>query len=794
MFISINWIRDFVNLDGIDIKDLIYKFTMSTAEVEGIIEYGKNTRDVVVAKVLSVENVENSKKLHKLVVDIGDKKVNCICGAPNVKEGIKVAFAKEGSLVNGLSITKTTIAGHESSGMCLSEKELGISDDNSGIMVLDDKYNIGEDIKNIIPIDDIIYEIDNKSLTNRPDLWGHYGIAREIAAITNRKLKPLEVENLDKYNDLKKLDINIEDSNLCYRYTGLTIDNVNKKTSSYKMKTRLTYCGLRPISLLVDMTNYIMLELGQPMHAFDKEFIKKINVKTLKNDEEFVTLDGNKRNLKQGTLMIYNENKPVAIAGVMGGENTQITDATTSLFLESANFNAVSVRKTASAIALRTDASARYEKTLDPELTKLAIERFVKVLKDEDDDIKVSSSLSDVYVNKYPVITIDISREYINKKIGVNFSDEMIEKVLTSLYFKIIENKNGNFKIEVPSFRATKDVSGKADIIEEISRIYGYDNIVPQTNLWKVEPVKEDSLRELEYNIKTLLAQKYGMSEVHSYVWYDTKLNSELGIEVHDNLKIVNGLSKLDSTLRYNMVPTMLYAIYKNIKNFDEIGVFEIGRTFDYKEKGKDCVENKVLGIGKSSISKTEEELMFEVKSMIENISNINKHVSLSYVCNSKFDDNFIHPVNSYEVKYGDECLGYISVLNPRIKDAINKKSNIVVAQINIDMLDKIKYLDIQYEEISKFQTVDFDLSIIVDKNVSYFEIEKVIKDANMQYLKSYSLIDVYENEEKLKDKKNITIRFNIGSSDKTLTKEEIDEERIKLIANLGKYNMNING
>ena len=793
MFISINWIRDFVNLDGIDIKDLIYKFTMSTAEVEGIIEYGKNTRDVVVAKVLSVENVENSKKLHKLVVDIGDKKVNCICGAPNVKEGIKVAFAKEGSLVNGLSITKTTIAGHESSGMCLSEKELGISDDNSGIMVLNDKYNIGEDIKNIIPIDDIIYEIDNKSLTNRPDLWGHYGIAREIAAITNRKLKPLEVENLDKYNDLKKLDINIEDRNLCYRYTGLTIDNVNKKTSSYKMKTRLTYCGLRPISLLVDMTNYIMLELGQPMHAFDKEFIKKINVKTLKNDEEFVTLDGNKRNLKQGTLMIYNENKPVAIAGVMGGENTQITDATTSLFLESANFNAVSVRKTASAIALRTDASARYEKTLDPELTKLAIERFVKVLKDEDDDIKVSSSLSDVYVNKYPVITIDISREYINKKIGVNFSDEMIEKVLTSLYFKIIENKNGNFKIEVPSFRATKDVSGKADIIEEISRIYGYDNIVPQTNLWKVEPVKEDSLRELEYNIKTLLAQKYGMSEVHSYVWYDTKLNSELGIEVHDNLKIVNGLSKLDSTLRYNMVPTMLYAIYKNIKNFDEIGVFEIGRTFDYKEKGKDCVENKVLGIGKSSISKTEEELMFEVKSMIENISNINKHVSLSYVCNSKFDDNFIHPVNSYEVKYGDECLGYISVLNPRIKDAINKKSNIVVAQINIDTLDKIKYLDIQYEEISKYQTVDFDLSIIVDKNVSYFEIEKVIKDANMQYLKSYSLIDVYENEEKLKDKKNITIRVNIGANDKTLTKDEIDMERNQLITNMKKYNMIVN-
>ena len=794
MYISINWIKDFVDLDGIDIKGLINKFTLSTAEVEGIIEYGKNTRGVVVGKVLSVENVENSTKLHRVLVDIGEKQVSCICGAPNVKEGIKIAFAKEGSLVNGLEIKKASVAGHESNGMCLSEKELGISEDHSGIMILPDETPLGIDIKEIIPIDDVIYEVDNKSLTNRPDLWGHYGIAREIAAITGRKLKPLEVEDLSVYNNLKKLDINIENKDDCYRYSALTIDNVTKKVSSYKMKTRLTYCGLRPISLLVDMTNYIMLELGQPMHAFDKNFIKSINVKTLKQNEMFTTLDDTERKLDAGTLMIYNENTPVAIAGVMGGQNTQITDDTTSLFLESANFDGVIVRKTASKLALRTDASARYEKTLDPEMTQIAVERFVKVLKDEDENIEVSSSFSDLYLNHYPTIYIDITREYINKKIGVEFTMEQIIDTLTKLEFKVEVKNDNELTIEVPTFRATKDVSGKADIIEEMSRIYGYDNIVPRTNLWKVSPVREDETRTLEYASKKLLAEKYGLSEIHSYVWYDTKLNNELGIEVKDNLKIVNGLNKLDSTLRYNMGPTMLYYTYKNIKNYDEFGVFEIGRTFDYKVKGENCNEYKVLGIAKTSVKKSEEELLFEAKSMVDSIARINKNIKLDYVENNKLDDNFIHPVNSYIIKYNNIELGYITSVNPGVKDNINPKANIVVVEIRMDLLGNIAKEVITYKEISKYQTVEFDFSIVVANTVRYLDIENVIKNSNLEYLQEYKLVDVYENEEKLGDKKNITIRFTIGSYDKTLTKEEIDLEREKLINNLSQNNMNING
>lgn len=793
MYISINWIKDFVDLNGIDIRGLINKFTLSTAEVEGIIEYGKNTNNVVVGQILSVENVENSIKLHKVLVDIGTEKVKCICGAPNVKEGIKIAFAKDGSLVNGVKINKTTIAGHESFGMCLSEKELGISENHSGIMILDEDTKVGIDIKEIIPIEDIIYEVDNKSLTNRPDLWGHYGIAREIAAITGRDLKPLEVEDLEKYNNLKDLKIDIENKEECYRYSALTIDNVTKKQSSYKMKTRLTYCGLRPISLLVDMTNYIMLELGQPMHAFDKNFIKAINVKTLKNSEEFTTLDDSKRNLDAGTLMIYNDNIPVAIAGVMGGKDTQITDGTTSLFLESANFDPVIVRKTASKLGLRTDASSRYEKTLDPELTKIAVERFVKVLKDEDKDIEVSSRFSDVYLNKYPTIHINISKDYINEKIGVEFSLERIVEVLKSLEFNVGKIDDNNITIEVPSFRATKDVSGKADIIEEISRIYGYDNIVPQTNLWKVSPVRKDEIRTLEYASKKLLAEKFGLSEIHSYVWYDTKLNNELGIKVNDNLKIVNGLNRLDSNLRYNMAPTMLYGIYKNIKNYNEFGVFEIGRTFEYLHDGSDCNEYKVLGVAKTSITKSENELLFELKTMIDSIVKINKNIKLDYIDNNSIKENYIHPVNSFVLRYNGRSIGYISAVNPKVRDNINPKANIVVAEVRIDLLSAIEKVPVICNEVSRYQTVEFDFSVIVNSDVKYSQIENIINSSHLDYLQEYNLIDVYENEEKLKDKKNITIRFKVGAFDKTLTKEEIDVQREKLISNLERNNMKIN-
>ncbi len=795
MYISINWIKDFVDLDGIDVENLIYKFTMSTAEVEGITKHGQDVNGVIVAKILSVENVENSKKLHKLMVDTGSEKLQVICGAPNVREGAKVAFAQVGSTVGGQKIGQATLAGETSYGMCLSEKELGISDDHSGIIILDDDTKLGEDIKNIIPVDDIIYEVDNKSLTNRPDLWGHYGIAREIAAITGRKLKPLDVENLELYRDLEKLEIGVEcqdEKQLCLRYSALRVENVTKKQASWKMKVRLYYCGMRSINLLADMTNYIMLELGQPMHAFDNRIVSRVEVKTLKEDSEFTTLDGQKRKLDKGTLMIHNDKEPVAIAGVMGGLASEIEDDTTTLFLESANFDAVAIRKTASKIDLRTDAAARYEKTLDPELTELAIARFVKVLKDEDKDIKVTSSFSDVYIEKYPHITIEIDKPYIDRAIGKVLSMEEVTTTLKNLEYDI-DVKGDNITIEVPTFRATKDVSQKADIIEEIARIHGYDNIEPKTNLWAITPVAKDATRELEYSAKELLASKYGMNEIHSYVWYNTEMNQELGIKVKDNLKIVNGIVRLDNTLRREMAPTMLYAVNKNLKYMPECRVFEVGRTFNYNFDGKNADEYKVLGIAVASTKNREKELAFETKSMIDSIIKINKNLDVEYRNIELVQNNWMHPVNSFEIVVNNQSLGYISVVHPKIKDAINSKASIVVAELRIDTLGEITKNEINYKEISKYQTVTFDLSLIVNKDTKYSEIEKVIKEAKMNYLMDYSLVDIYESAEKLLGKKTVTIRFTIGSYTDTLTKEQIDEERELILTSLNNNDMYIN-
>lgn len=792
MYISINWIKDFVNLDGVDIDKLIYKFTMSTAEVEGITKYGQDISGVIVAKILSVENVENSKKLHKLMVDTGKEKLQVICGAPNVKEGAKVVYAQVGSVVQGQKIGQATLAGQISNGMCLSEKELGISDDHSGIIILDDDAKLGEDIKNIIPIDDVVYEVDNKSLTNRPDLWGHYGIAREIAAITKRELKPLDIENLALYNDLEKLSIGVEaqdDEQLCLRFSAMRVENVTKKQASWKMKVRLYYCGMRSINLLADMTNYIMLELGQPMHAYDNRKVSCVEVKTLKEDSEFTTLDSQLRKLDKGTLMIYNDKEPVGVAGVMGGLASEIVDDTTTLFLESANFNAVTIRKTASKLDLRTDAAARYEKTLDPELTELAIARFIKLLKEEDKDIKITSAFSDVYIQKYPHITIKLDKDYIDRSIGKVLPMENIVTTLKNLEFGV-KLDGDNLTVDVPSFRATKDVSQKADIIEEIARIYGYDNIEAKTNLWKVSPVAKDPVRELEYSAKELLASKYGMNEIHSYVWYNTELNQELGIKVEDNLKIVNGIVRLDNTLRREMAPTMLYAINKNLKYMPECRVFEIGRTFEYHFDGKEAKEYKVLGLAVASCKETEKNLAYEVKSMIDSIVKINKNLDVEYKNVNDVKSNWMHPINTFEIDVDNKNLGYISVVHPKIKDAINSKASIVVAELRIDTLGEILKRDISYKEVSKYQTVNFDLSLIVDKDTKYSEIEKVIKDSNMKFLMEYSLVDIYENEEKLAGKKTITIRFTIGSYTDTLTKEQIDTERETVLKALSSNNM----
>lgn len=767
MLVSINWIKDYVGLEGCDIKGLINKFTLATAEVEDIYYMGNDVQKVVVGEIKTIENHPDSKKLHLLTVDIGDKVVNCVCGAPNIRVGQKVAFATVGGRVVAGEINKATIAGYESEGMCCSEKELGISDDHSGIMELDSEYKNGTDIKDIFPIDDIVFEVDNKSLTNRPDLWGHYGIAREFAALTGRELKPLDLAELDSECD-EAVPVTIGDTEHVYRYSCLRMANITKHVSPMDIKIRLFYCGMRPINLLADLTNYIMLEIGQPTHAFDATKIDHIKVDTPKEELDFVTLDGTTRKADTNTLLIYNHDEPVAIAGIMGGLDSEIVGDTSSVVLESANFDGICVRKSSSRLGLRTDASARYEKMLDPELTLTAIKRFVKLVKDIDCGAVIDSKLTDEYVRKYDEITLTFDKAYVDRYTGIEISNERIVKTLTLLGFGVNE-ENGVFTVTVPSWRATKDVTIKADIIEEITRIYGYDNFEITTTRSPLKPVHSAPERLVSDEIKDILVKKYSMHEVHSYVWCDKKKYKKLGIEVEDNVKILNIENSDNGVLRNSMLPTLLVAAYENKDYADTYGIFEIGRVIDGTLENGYCNERRHLGVVLFSKAKSERDLYYKAVETVSCIFEQIKH------CAPKFskiapEHAWQHPKNTAAIIADGVKVGTLCALHPQNAAKLDKTGSAVCIEMDIDLFSDAKAYDIEFKEPSSRQGTYYDLSLVLKKGVTYSEIAETWSSMNINELESVKLIDTYE----LLGTKSITLRFNFSSHERTLEMEEV--------------------
>lgn len=767
MLISINWIKDFVDLDGIDIDELIHKFSLSTAEVENdIFHKGSDLSGVVVAEIKSVENHPESKKLHLLKVDIGaDELVDVVCGAPNVRVGMKTAFAKLGAHIGEIEIAPRALAGYTSNGMCCSEKELGISDDNSGIMDITEDVALGTDIKELYAIDDIIFEVDNKSLTNRPDLWGHYGIAREIATLAGRPLKPLETADLSVYDDLPKVDIKIEDP-LCKRYTGIQFENITRKISPVNMRIRLFYCGMRAINYLADLTNYLMLEMGQPMHAFDSRKVEKIRVKRFDKPFDFVTLDNVKRHIDENTLMICNGDTPVAIAGIMGGLDSEIVEDTTTLTLESANFDAASVRKSTVRLNHRTDASMRYEKCLDPEMTAVASARFVKLLSQYDNGVKVVSALTDEYASHFDKVTLNFDKAFVDRYTGIEISNDTIVHTLTSLGFGV-KLDGDNFTVDVPSWRATKDVTMKADIIEEITRIYGYDNFALHTAKAPLYPVRIFEEKNVEEQIKDILVKRYSMHEVHSYIWAYADEYKKLGIAVESNIKLLNATNPNIETLRRSMIPTQLCQVKTNASYAPDFGIFEIGRVVDGVDENNLCREQKKLGITLFSKTMDPQQLYFKLTNMLSVIMDDIRHRTVTFKA-VKPDHDYIHPVNYNAIYCGGVELGRIGLVYPTVLKKIDKKANVVFAELDINAIVSVEDKGIKYRETSKFPSIDVDLTFISDK---YAPIRDAIEAADSELIRNISVLGTYIDPVY---GKSITVRLSFVHPERTLTKDEV--------------------
>ena len=782
MFLSMNWISDFVDLSGLDKLDLIHRFSLSTAEVENEIFFkGSDISGIVVAEIKSVENHPESEKLHLLKVDIGEAElVDVVCGAPNVRVGMKTAFAKVGAKIGEIEIAPRPLAGYMSCGMCCSEKEIGISDDNSGIMDITDEVANGTDIKELYEVEDIVFEVDNKSLTNRPDLWGHYGIAREFAALAGRELKPLDVVDLKKYDNLPKIDMKIEDD-LCQRYSCLQVEDIHTNVSPVNMRIRLYYCGMRAINFLADLTNYLMLEMGQPMHAFDSRKVEKIRIKRFAEPFVFQTLDGVDRNIDENTLMICNDNTPVAIAGIMGGLDSEIVEDTTTLTLESATFNAASTRKSTVRLAHRTDASMRYEKCLDPEMTVPAIARFVKLLTDTDKDAKVVSSLTDEYAYHYPEVTLDFDKAFIDKYTGIDIPSDTIVSTLLSLGFGCEQNGD-KFTVSVPSWRATKDVTIKADIVEEITRIYGYDNFDVHTAETPLYPVREAVEKSVENRIKDMLVHRYSLHELHSYVWAYTDEYKALGIEVEDNIKLIDATNPNIETIRKSIVPTQLCQVKTNVNFAADFGVFEIGKVINGLKADGLCDEQKKLCVTLFSKTKSLESLYVELSTMLSVMADNIKHKALSFTP-AEATHSYEHPRNLNTISCDGVALGEIGIVHPTVSKKIDKKAAIVFAEIDVTKLSEISDAGIHYAEPSKFPAIDVDLSFVTE---TFAPIGKAIENANCPLIKKVEVTDTYRDE----NGKSITVRLTFSHPEKTLTRDEVMEVANSIIDELAKENI----
>ena len=779
MFLSMNWISDFVDLSGLDKLKLINQFSLSTAEVENDIYFkGSDLSGVVVAEIKSVENHPDSKKLHLLKVDAGESELtDVVCGAPNVRVGMKTAFAKVGAKIGEIEIAPRKLAGYLSNGMCCSEKEIGISDDNSGIMEITDDIPNGTDLKSVYAIDDIIFEVDNKSLTNRPDLWGHYGIAREFAALSGRPLKDIGGVDLSKYDSLPKVDMKIEDS-LCQRYSCLQVENIKRTVSPVDMRIRLYYCGMRAINFLADLTNYLMLEMGQPMHAFDSRKVEKIRIKRFDTPFTFQTLDGVERNIDENTLMICNDNTPVAIAGIMGGLDSEIVDDTTTLTLESATFNAASVRKSTVRLAHRTDASMRYEKCLDPEMTVTAIARFVELLQKYDDGTSVVSALTDDYAYHYDNVELKFDKAFVDKYTGIDISNDTIVKTLKSLGFGV-ELENDSFTVDVPSWRATKDVTMKADIIEEITRIYGYDNFDVHTAVAPLYPVRPSIEKTVEDKIKDLLVKRFSLHELHSYVWsYYDELKA-IGLDADGVIKLDGATNPNIETIRRSIIPTQLCQVKSNTSFALRFGIFEIGRVVTGLDENNNCIEKKKLAITLFSKIAPVSVLFYKLRDILEIMSDDIKHKPLTFEA-KQAEYPYQHPVNLNRVFCDGVEIGEIGIIYPTVQKKIDKKASIVYAEIDVDAFANIENASIQYIEPSRFPEMEIDLSFI---SKTFAPISIAIAEAKSPLVKNVYVTDIYEDEND--GSKSITTRIVFAHPERTLTKEEVTEVTDKIIATL---------
>jgi len=800
MYLSLNWLKEYVDLPKSATPEKISEIlTMHTVEVEGITQQSEKFKGVIVAKILEIRKHPNADRLQVAKVDTGSEKLDVVCGAPNIEVGHLVPMATVGTILPGnIEIKEADVRGEKSHGMLCAEDELGLGDDHAGIMILE-KAKIGQDFADYLNFQDTILEVDNKSLSNRPDLWGHIGIAREIAVIMDEKFKDYKssADALKKVDDGDiEIEVKNEDYKLCPRYMAVAMEGITVKSSPKWMQERLTAINVKPINNIVDAVNYTMFELGQPMHAFDFTKIEikkmkknqkaKITVRNAKKDEEVVTLDGEKRKLDNSMIVIANDDEILAVAGVMGGESSEVDDNTKKILLESANFNYTSIRKTSGKLGLRSEASMRYEKGLDPNLCEVALMRAVELIKQIVPGAKVVSDVTDQKEFHLNVGPVELSFDWIEKTIGQKIEEKEVLRILNNLGFSV-EKKENVLSVTIPTWRATKDVELKEDIVEEIARIYGFNKInsvMPEIMIESVE-VKKD--KALERKIRKILSGAPALSEVYNYSFVGEDQLKKLGIDFSKHVRLANPIASQHTMLRQSLAPNLFNNIRTNQARYDDVKLFEIGGVFvdtdSAVKKSTDSKESipyqeKRLGI--ILAGKNDSDLFSEAKGVVD-------HLLASLDLKVKF--NFIESIPNWANQEMSAliCTGKIELGTVcKLEDEVAKKNGIKKKVVFVEIILKSLLQAINesfakmYVPSEKYPSLVRDLAFVVNEKILYNDIVAEIKNFN-EYIKEVELFDIYQGEKIGKDNKNLAFHI-IYQAEKTLTSEEVDQWQNDLI------------
>ena len=805
MKLSLSWMKDFVNIpEDMDLKKLAYDLTMSTVEVEDVEFLARRFDHMVVGVIKKIEPHPNADKLRVCKVDIGNGEIkDIVCGGINLEEGMRVAVSCPGAVVRWhgegepVVIKNSKLRGVESFGMICASDEIGLGDlfpASQEAEILDlSAFDVpaGTPLADALDMNDVLLEIDNKSMTNRPDLWGHYGIAREIAALYNLELKAIKPFETDVQSDFK---VEILNPDRCRRYIGVEMSGVEVKPSPYQMQSRIWKVGMRPINALVDITNYVMLATGNPTHAFDADNITDhIVVRHAAEGEKLVLLNEKEIELNPDDLVITDSEGPVALAGVMGGAKDSILPKTRRVILEVANFEAAGIRRAALRYDTRTEASSRYEKSIDPDRCDQALALSMQYFQELYPELQVTG-YCDQYVKKLENSEIDVDLTWLEKRLGKHLTDEEIRGCLERLGFQV-EMNGASMHVTAPSWRSTGDISIKDDVMEEVARMYGYDNFQATAFTTAFTGAINQKDKSLIRNIKEYLAVRCGLQEIYTYPWMND-------VYVNAVLQSTEGVLKLStppapdlSCIRSSLLPNLCEAVAKNERYFNDFSIFEEAQVFfdknyssPYDNTESLPAQRRHIGAAFASSVKDVSGLFRETKGVLEYMPRYTHMEAFTFRKEEKplWADHVVW-LNIY---LGEEKVGDMGLMAK--KDSMEcgiKNLSVMLFELDATKLKPLKSRTNKFAHLAEYPETDYDISMLFDSGAVWNDIYDAImgqKKASA-LLKDASFVDEYRGKQIPKGKKSVTIRLTIGSDEKTLTSQEIESAANQVMKKLGK-------